>query len=248
LNSDFTILLVSPFLTRHWFTLKTALYIFFKSRLLGVFLMRLFLIGASALALAACGGAADPKPAETPPASASPAGAETPAAAKASAPAEEARELGSTGTYTIDPGHTSVIWKVKHLGMSNYTARFTDVDATLEFNPSDTALTSLSVTIDPKSVAANYVGDYKGTHADSGFETWDEDLAMNEKWFNANQHDVITFTATSITKGGPNTGQVTELSRCAAPNGLVFQPPENWIVPISAWTTPSRLSALRLIS
>lgn len=175
--------------------------------------MRNILITASIFTLAAgmtaCGGAPD----ENPPTPSTPEkvamGAEAQTPEKAEAPAEETRELGSTGTYKIDPGHTSVIWKVRHLGLSDYTARFTDVDATLEFNPQDASATSLTVSIDPKSVATNYVGDYKGTHPDSGFETWDEDITMSENWFNAGTHDSITFTATEITKTGPNTGKVT---------------------------------------
>lgn len=126
-------------------------------------------------------------------------------------PAEDAVdvEYGATGTYKIDPGHTSVIWSVPHMGLSNYSARFAGVDATLEFNPDDVTATALSVTINPNSVATNYVGDYKATHADSVHESWDEDLARDEKWFNADAHTEITFIATEITKTGATTGKVT---------------------------------------
>lgn len=163
-----------------------------------------------AAALSACGATDEPAPTpETPEVVGATAEAQTPEATADAEEQAEAVELGSTGTYVIDPGHTSLLWKVDHLGISNYTARFTDIDATLEFNPEDTSATALSVTIDPTSVATNYVGDYKATHADSEFETWDEDLAMSDKWFNANAHDTITYTATAITKTGPNSGTVT---------------------------------------
>jgi len=39
------------------------------------------------------------------------------------------------GTYGIDPTHASVTFKVSHLGLSYYTARFTKIDATLKFDP-----------------------------------------------------------------------------------------------------------------
>ena len=135
--------------------------------------------------------------------------AATPDAQTPPAEDEVAVEYGATGTYKIDPGHTSVVWSVPHMGISNYTARFAGVDATLEFNPDDVTTTALSVTINPNSVATNHVGDYKATHADSGFETWYEDLARDEKWFNADAHPEITFTATEITKTGATTGKIT---------------------------------------
>lgn len=159
-----------------------------------------------ALALPACSQqsaetAATP---EASPATTSTAEAQTP-------PAEEAVEVeyGATGTYKIDPGHTSVIWSVPHMGLSNYSARFVGVDATLEFNPDDVTATALSVTIDPTTVSADYPGDYKGTHAGSGYETWDEDLSRDGKWLNSDVHPEITFVATAITKTGPTTGKVT---------------------------------------
>lgn len=156
------------------------------------------------LALPACSQQSS-EPAATAP-TANTAEAQTP---PAEAEAAVEVEYGATGTYKIDAGHTSVVWSVPHFGLSQYTARFVGVDATLEFNPDDVSATGLSVTIDPTSVAANYPGDYKSSHADSGFETWDEDLARDEKWFNADAHPEITFVATEITKTGANTGEVT---------------------------------------
>ncbi len=163
--------------------------------------MRIALLSASALVLAACGA----ETATPPSAEASPA---PEAAPEASAP-EEVVEFGSSGTYTIDPGHTSVIFQIPHMGLSNYTARFTDVDATLAFHPEDAALTALNVTIDAASVATNYVGDYKATHPKSEHDSWDQDVAMDPKWMNAGEHPTITFAATEITKTGPRTADVT---------------------------------------
>lgn len=164
--------------------------------------MRLFLISASALVLAACTPAAE---------TAAPEVVEPVVAAEAAPEAEPAAEVayGEAATYNIDKAHTSVIWRVSHLGMSKYTARFKTVDATLEFNSADLSANSVKATIDPLSVETDFVGDYKGTHPDSGFETWNQDLGMNPGWFNAGEHPVITFTSTSATQSSPNTGTVT---------------------------------------
>ncbi|WP_165217150.1 hypothetical protein [Affinirhizobium pseudoryzae] len=37
-----------------------------------------------------------------------------------------------TGVYVTDPAHTSLTWKISHFGLSNYTARFTGVEARLD--------------------------------------------------------------------------------------------------------------------
>ncbi|MEZ5998200.1 MAG: YceI family protein [Hyphomonas sp.] len=163
--------------------------------------MRTLLISASAIALAACGAptASTPTP-------------EAPAVADATAgPAEPVAEVEypDAGTYLMDPDHTSVTWTVKHLGLSNYTARFDDIDIQLVLNPEDIALSSLSASIDPKSVDVVYKGNYLEHHADTGFTSWKDDLSQSERWFNANVFPAITFTATNITKTGPDTADVT---------------------------------------
>lgn len=164
--------------------------------------MRLLLISASALMLAACS--------ETTPAA--PAAPETEApAAEAAAPApepEEAVEYGAAGTYAIDPTHTSVTWRVDHFGLSQYTGRFKTVDATLQFNPEDPSANSITVTIDPLSVETDYPADYKASHADSAYETWNEDLGRNPNWLNGDAFPQITFTSTAITQETASTGKV----------------------------------------
>ncbi len=162
--------------------------------------MRLFLISASALVLAACTQASD--------APATPQAAEPAATTESAAPAAEV-VYGQAATYEIDPAHTSVIWRVNHLGISKYTARFKTVDATLVFNPGDLAANSVEVTIDPLSVETDFVGDYKGTHPDSPHETWNDDLAMSPTWFNGTVHPQIVFKSTSAAQSSPNTGTVT---------------------------------------
>jgi polyisoprenoid-binding protein YceI len=159
--------------------------------------MRLFLLGASALILAACTPAAE-KPADA-----------APAAPEAAAPAPVEVAYGKAATYKIDPTHASITWKVNHFGLAKYTARFTTFDATLVFNPADAATNSVEVTIDPLSVETDYAGDYKAGHADSPYASWNEDLAKNPQWFNAVAHNQISFKSTAATQSSPTTGTVT---------------------------------------
>ena len=166
--------------------------------------MRKSLLTVSLFALAACGAAETTAPAAE-------AEAQTVETAEATAaPAEEvAPEIGPAGTYTLDPTHASLVWTVNHFGLSNYTARFTKFDATLEFNPDDASATSLTVTIDPTSVETDYPGDFKATHADSPYDTFDDEIAQDAGYFNAGEYPEITFTSTEITQTGPSTGTVT---------------------------------------
>src|SRR5688572_25804575 len=59
------------------------------------------------------------------------------------------------GDYVIDKAHTSLTFRVSHLGFSAYTGRFTRVDAELHFNPANLAASRVSVNIDPRSIEAD---------------------------------------------------------------------------------------------
>jgi polyisoprenoid-binding protein YceI len=60
------------------------------------------------------------------------------------------------GTYKVDPTHASLTWKVSHLGLSNYTARFTKLTAELSFDPANRGQSKISVTVDPNSIRTDY--------------------------------------------------------------------------------------------
>jgi polyisoprenoid-binding protein YceI len=66
------------------------------------------------------------------------------------------REPAPSGAYVSDPAHSSVIWKVNHLGLSNYTARFTRMTAELNWNAEHPETSSVTATIDPLSVQTNF--------------------------------------------------------------------------------------------
>jgi len=168
--------------------------------------MRLFPASVSALALVACGAPTAPAEPAATLAEASPAAA--PEAAPAQASAADVN-YGKAATYKIDPTHASLIWRVKHMGLSNYTARFTGFDATLQFNPDDASATSLTATIDPTSVETDYPGDFKAGHPDSPYDTFDAEIAQSSDYFNAGAFPQITFNSTDVTKAGPDTGTVT---------------------------------------
>ncbi|MBS0364087.1 MAG: YceI family protein [Proteobacteria bacterium] len=112
-------------------------------------------------------------------------------AATAAAPAPPA------GVYTIDKAHTSVTFRVSHLGFSHYTARFSKVDGTLKFDPAHPAAMTVTATIDPLSLALNTPP--KGFH----------EQLMGKGWFEAARFPKITFVSTKVDVTGANTARVT---------------------------------------
>ncbi|MFP4386354.1 MAG: YceI family protein [Alphaproteobacteria bacterium] len=105
------------------------------------------------------------------------------------------------GLYNLDKTHASLIWKVSHLGLSNYTARFTNFDATLTFDPENPENSTLVATIDPTSIQTDYPYPEK--------KDFNAELINGKQWFNASQHDQITFESTHIERTGDNTGLMT---------------------------------------
>ena len=51
------------------------------------------------------------------------------------------------GTYTADPAHTLVGWRVNHFGFNDYFGLFGDIEGTLEIDPAALADASVTVTI-----------------------------------------------------------------------------------------------------
>lgn len=165
--------------------------------------------GLAALLLAACGGAGTGADGDAGAPDATV--AETPDAAEPAAAALIPELEGvAAATYSLEPNHAFLIWSVGHSnGLSQYRVNFTDFDADLVFDPSNPEASQLTVTINPMAVSTVYPGDYQATHEDSPYETWEEDIARNERWLNADAHPEITFTSTAIERTGDTTGQVT---------------------------------------
>jgi polyisoprenoid-binding protein YceI len=62
----------------------------------------------------------------------------------------------SRGPYTLDKGHASLIFRVNHLGFSNYTARFKRFDARLQFDPQSLAASKVVATVDANSLETDF--------------------------------------------------------------------------------------------
>lgn len=104
------------------------------------------------------------------------------------------------GAYTLDKAHASLIFRVNHLGFSNYTARFKRFDAQLQFDPANLAASSVTVTIDPRSLETDY--------PDPATLDFNAEL-QNDQWLNAVQFPEMTFRSTKVEPTGPRTMRIT---------------------------------------
>jgi polyisoprenoid-binding protein YceI len=100
------------------------------------------------------------------------------------------------GAYQIDQVHTSLLFRVSHLGFSTYTGRFTRIDAKLDFDPARLAAARVDVNIDPRSIQAD--------NAPSGFL----DTLAGKDWLNAAEFPAMSFRSTSVEVTGKNTLRV----------------------------------------
>lgn len=104
------------------------------------------------------------------------------AVALASAPA-----FAATTAYTLDPGHTQVVFSWNHFGYSNPTAQFGKVEGTLEFDQADPTQSSVNVDIKIASINSNVA-------------KFDEHLKSAD-FFDVAKFPAATFKSTKVEKG-----------------------------------------------
>ena len=106
----------------------------------------------------------------------------------------EHQEL-SPGTYRLDPDHAVILWKVNHLGFSNFVGRFEKFDASLNFDPASPEKASIDVIIETAAI-------------DSGVEALDEQL-ISSNFFASETFPQARFQSSQITITTNNEGKVT---------------------------------------
>ncbi|AMY71984.1 YceI family protein [Frigidibacter mobilis] len=79
------------------------------------------------------------------------------AAQEAAPPAfDPAPTQAPAGRYALDLSHGRLIFRVSHLGFSNYTALFTRFAAELDFDPANPEAMVLTATVDPASIETHF--------------------------------------------------------------------------------------------
>lgn len=121
--------------------------------------------------------------------------AEAPATAQPAAP--QATMEAPAGDYTLDPLHSTLVFRLSHIGFSRYVGQFQNFEAALHLDPKAPETSTISVKIDPASLAV--------PHPPEGFL---DDL-RGANWLDAKQFPAITFKSTKVDVTGERTARVT---------------------------------------
>lgn len=94
-------------------------------------------------------------------------------------------------TYKIDPMHSEITFKVKHLMITNVTGSFQQFDATMESNEDDFSDATISFEADVKSISTN--NEQRDGHL------------KGADFFAADEFPKLQFSSTSFTKKSADT-------------------------------------------
>jgi polyisoprenoid-binding protein YceI len=130
--------------------------------------MRRMIVGVVAMALSGAAGVAQPVKVEAP-----------------------------AGTYTLDPSHADLSFRLSHLGFSMYTARFATFNAKLGFDPAKPAKNSVTATIDARSLTL--------PTPPAGFKA----TLLGPQWLDVAKYPTIVFRSTKVEPTGPVSARIT---------------------------------------
>ena len=100
------------------------------------------------------------------------------------------------GTYRIDAKHASVIFCVRHVGISNYCGRFPGISGKISFNGSQPEKSAAAIEVDVSSI---------DTPSDA------LDAELRNSFFETDRFPKASFTATSIRLTGKTTAESTAI-------------------------------------
>jgi polyisoprenoid-binding protein YceI len=128
------------------------------------------------------------------------------AAGLAFAPAAFAQTANPpAGAYAMDKTHASLLWSMKHQGLSYYQARFTDFDIQLTFDAKDVTKSKVTATVKAASVET----DFAKTRAAGNTTDFNKEIATDERFLNGGKFPEAKFVSTKITKTTATTGKMT---------------------------------------
>ena len=113
---------------------------------------------------------------------------------------EQSFSEANSATYELEKTHAFITWRIKHNGLSNYTVRFTDFDATIEFDAENPVESSVTAVINPLSVETDHP---------TKREDWNNQIATDRKFLNGEEFPTITFESTSVEQTGEFTGVIS---------------------------------------
>jgi polyisoprenoid-binding protein YceI len=103
--------------------------------------------------------------------------------------------LALSSTWTLDPDHSNVGFKVRHLMISNVKGNFEKFSGTIDINDKDVTKSTVQVSIDTNSISTNV-------------QKRDEHLRSAD-FFNVAKYPTMTFVSKKVAKAGSNKLKVT---------------------------------------
>jgi polyisoprenoid-binding protein YceI len=101
----------------------------------------------------------------------------------------------SAATYSIDPGHSSAMFNIRHFGVSNVYGAFWNVSGTVVYDANNPAASSIRISITTESLDTN--SERRDGHIKS------------PDFLDAKQFPVMTFESTSVQVAGDGEFHVT---------------------------------------
>lgn len=105
-----------------------------------------------------------------------------------------ASAAAQSGTWKIDPNHSSAQFAVRHMGVSTVRGAFTKVSGSASYDPADTSKATLDATIDATSV-------------DTRVEMRDKDL-RSPNFLDVQKYPTITFKSKQAKAAGDGKLQI----------------------------------------
>lgn len=99
-----------------------------------------------------------------------------------------------SGTYSVDPAHTQILFAVSHMGFTTYYGRFANASGTLDLSSKDAAASRLQIAVPTDTVSTTS-------------DKLNEEL-KGAQWFEAQKYPEISFKSVKVTRTGQDTAQV----------------------------------------
>ena len=99
------------------------------------------------------------------------------------APAAAPSVLEAT-TYQVDPVHSTILFKIRHMGVGNFYSRFNDFSGEFTFDPADPSAANFDIAVDANSV-------------DTGNDGRDAHLRKAD-FFTTDKYTTISFKSTAV--------------------------------------------------
>ncbi|MBV9077638.1 MAG: YceI family protein [Methylobacteriaceae bacterium] len=103
------------------------------------------------------------------------------------------------GRYVADTDHSSVVFRIKHLGLAGYLGRFTRFSAALDFDPDEPERMRVEAEIEVASVDTAY----SGKHGD-----WNAKLGTDPDWLDGARNPIARFASSTVVRTGDASADV----------------------------------------